>query len=136
MDTQTPQLHFRPDPVDPDLGDLRVKSRDFASLFFTGLTGVATWLIIALLAVILGNILYHGWDTLSWRFITSNSDEDMFDVNRAGVLPMIVGTTARIFLMTLFVLPIGVITAIYLTEYAKRTTVLTRIIRGAVNNLA
>jgi phosphate transport system permease protein len=136
MDTQTPQLHFRPDPVDPDVGDLRVRSRDFASLFFTGLTGVATWLIIALLAVILGNILYHGWDTLSWRFIASNSDEDMFDVNRAGVLPMIVGTTARIFLMTLFVLPIGVITAIYLTEYAKRTTLLTRIIRGAVNNLA
>ena len=136
MDTQTSQLHFQPDPADPDFGDFRVKSRDFASWFFTGLTGAATWLIIAILGVILINVVYHGWSTFSWRFITSSSSEDMFDVNRAGVLPMIVGTSARVILMTIFVLPVGVITAIYLTEYARSTWLITRIIRGAVNNLA
>lgn len=136
MDVQTPQFHFKEQPIDPDFGDFRVKSRDFASSFFTGLTGVATWLIIAVLAVILANVVYHGWGTLSWRFISSDSSEDMFDAARAGVLPMIVGTSARVILMTLFVLPIGVITAIYLTEYARSTWLITRIIRGAVNNLA
>jgi phosphate transport system permease protein len=60
----------------------------------------------------------------------------MFSVENAGVLPMIVGTTARVILMTIFVVPVGVITAIYLTEYAQATSVFTRIIRGAVNNLA
>jgi phosphate transport system permease protein len=64
------------------------------------------------------------------------SDREMFDVNQAGVLPMIVGTTARVILMTIIVLPIGVITAIYLNEYAHSTSIFTRIIRGAVNNLA
>jgi phosphate transport system permease protein len=38
--------------------------------------------------------------------------------------------------MTIFVIPVGVITAIYLTEYARSTSAITRIIRGAVNNLA
>ncbi len=38
--------------------------------------------------------------------------------------------------MTIFVVPVGVITAIYLTEYAHHTSVFTRIIKGAVNNLA
>jgi len=38
--------------------------------------------------------------------------------------------------MTLFVIPVGVTTAIYLTEYAHSTSPVTRIIRGAVNNLA
>lgn len=136
MDVQTPQLHFGPGEREPELIHFRAKSRDLASFLLTGLTGAATWLIIAMLVVILVNILMNGWEGLSWRFITSNSDQDMFDVNKAGVLPMIVGTSARVLLMTLFVIPVGVLTAIYLTEYAKTTSVLTRIIRGAVNNLA
>jgi phosphate transport system permease protein len=49
---------------------------------------------------------------------------------------MIFGTTALVVLMTIFVVPIGVITAIYLTEYAPNSSPVTRFIRGAVNNLA
>ena len=109
---------------------------DFGSFFLTGLTGLATWLIMAALAVILLNVLMSGWTGLSLRFILGGTEKDMFDVNHAGVLPMIVGTAARVILMTLFVIPVGVITAIYLTEYAHYTSRFTRIIRGAVNNLA
>jgi phosphate transport system permease protein len=136
MDTQTPQLHFGPGERQPELIHFRAKSRDLASFLFTGLTGAATWLIISMLVVILINIFVSGWEGLSWRFITSNSDQNMFDIQKAGVLPMIVGTSARVMLMTLFVIPVGVTTAVYLTEYAKTTSPLTRIIRGAVNNLA
>jgi len=136
MDLQTSQLQFGPGEREPELINFRAKSLDLASFLFTGLTGLATWLIIGMLLLILANILVNGWSGLSWHFITSNSDQDMFDVNKAGVLPMIVGTSARVMLMTLFVIPIGVTTAIYLTEYAKTTSLLTRIIRGAVNNLA
>ena len=109
---------------------------DAVSFCFTGLTGVATWLILALLAVILGTILFNGWAGLSWRFITAGTEKDMFDVGKAGVLPMIVGTSARVILMSIFVIPVGVTTAIYLTEYAHATSIFTRIIRAAVNNLA
>lgn len=135
MDVQTSQLQFNPPPVDPDFGDLRIKSRDAASMFFTGLTGLATWLILSILAVILINVLIHGWSGLSWRFV-STVGGDPFDVQKAGALSLIVGTAARVILMTIFVIPIGVITAIYLTEYARSHSPLTRIIRGAVNNLA
>ncbi len=114
----------------------RKSSLDVASFVFGGLTGLATLLILAILAIILGNIIWHGWAGFSWRFVTSGTSQGMFDVDQAGVLPMILGTTARVMLMTLFVLPIGVITAVYLTEYASSTSLFTRIIRGAVNNLA
>jgi phosphate transport system permease protein len=60
----------------------------------------------------------------------------MFDVKNAGVYPMIFGTAARVIIMTIFVIPIGVITAIYLTEYARPGSLVVRIIRGAINNLA
>jgi phosphate transport system permease protein len=114
----------------------RRKKIDFGSTFFTGLTGLATLLIIAILAVILANIIYHGRGAFSWRFVTGGTQEDMFDVDKAGVFPMIFGTTALVILMTIFVVPIGVITAIYLTEYAPNSSAMTRFIRGAVNNLA
>lgn len=112
------------------------KHFDYVSFFFTGLTGAATFLILAILAIILGNVIYNGWSSFSWRFVTGGTERDMFSVENAGILPMIVGTSIRVILMTIFVVPVGVITAIYLTDYAHATSLFTRIIRGAVNNLA
>ncbi|MBN2508050.1 MAG: phosphate ABC transporter permease PstA [Verrucomicrobia bacterium] len=116
--------------------DIRRVGVDLPSSVFTGLTGGATLMIVGILAFILANILWNGWSGLSWRFVVAGTTEDMFDVNKAGVFPMIFGTAARVILMTLFVIPVGVITAVYLTEYASPTSPVTRIIRGAVNNLA
>ncbi len=109
---------------------------DAGAFFFSGLTGLASLLIVAILVVILGNIVINGWPAFSWHFVVSGTDKDMFDVHKAGVMPMIVGTSARVILMTIFVIPVGVATAIYLTEYAPTTSLITRTIRGAVNNLA
>lgn len=109
---------------------------DVASVFFSGLTGLATLLILGILAVILFNIFINGLPALSWHFVSSIPKKDFFDVDTTGVLPMIVGTTIRVFVMTIFVLPVGVITAIYLTEYASSGSPITRIIRAAINNLA
>jgi len=114
----------------------RAQKFDFASACFSGLTGLATLLILAILAVILTNIIYHGWEAISWRFVSTIPKKDFFDATTTGVLPMIVGTTIRVLVMTIFVIPVGVITAIYLTEYAAQSSVFTRIIRAAVNNLA
>jgi phosphate transport system permease protein len=109
---------------------------DWASFLGTGLTGLSTLLILVILGVILGNVLLNGLPSLSWRLVSTGTATDMFDVEKAGILPMIFGTTARVMLMTVLVLPAGVITAIYLTEYARMNSPLTRVIRGAVNNLA
>ncbi len=114
----------------------RAKHKDLASFFGTGVTAFATLLVVAILLIILGNIAVNGLPHLSWRFVTTGTASDMFDVNKAGILPMIYGTAARVFLMTILVLPAGVMTAIYLTEYARMNSPFTRIIRGAVNNLA
>jgi phosphate transport system permease protein len=109
---------------------------DFSSYFFSGLTGLATLLILGILAVILLNIIINGWSGLSWHFVSTIPKKDFFDVHTTGVLPMIVGTSIRVIVMTIFVIPAGVITAIYLTEYAPNTSIITRTIRAAVNNLA
>ena len=109
---------------------------DWGSFIGCAATGFATLLIILILLIIIGDILWNGWRNVSWRFVSTGTATDMFDVGKAGILPMIFGTTARVILMTIFVLPAGVITAIYLTEYARTNSFLTRTIRAAVSNLA
>lgn len=52
-----------------------------------------------------------------------------------GLFPAIFGTVMLVFLMSILSFPLGVITAVYLREYAKDGPVL-RVIRIAVNNLA
>lgn len=52
-----------------------------------------------------------------------------------GIFPAIFGTVMMVFLMSLFVVPFGVVAAIYLREYAREGWI-TRAVRIAVNNLA
>jgi phosphate transport system permease protein len=101
--------------------------------FFTGLTLFATLIIFVILFVIIGNIVLHGNKVLSWEFITKAPREGM---TAGGIFPAIFGTVALVILMIIAVLPVGIMTAIYLHEYAKPESVLTRAIRFAVNNLA
>lgn len=54
---------------------------------------------------------------------------------QGGVLPAIFGTVSMTLLMVIFVAPFGVITALYLREYAKQGR-LVSIVRISVNNLA
>jgi len=52
-----------------------------------------------------------------------------------GLFPAIFGTVMMVFLMSVFCAPLGVLTAVYLREYAK-AGVLVNLTRIAVNNLA
>jgi phosphate transport system permease protein len=100
---------------------------------FVGLTAFAVLLIVAFLAVILGNIVMHGWGHLTWEFISSAPRVGMTE---GGIFPAIFGTALLVILMTIFVVPLGVCVAIYFSEYADRTGRLYRFTRQAVNNLA
>lgn len=112
------------------------KQYDWRSLLFTVITGTATAAILGIIVVILGDIVVKGAAQVSPHFIVGGTKEGMFDATKAGVFPMIFGTLALVVLMTVCVVPVGVITAIYLTEYAQANSALTRVIRGAINNLA
>ncbi|HEX9763981.1 MAG TPA: phosphate ABC transporter permease PstA [Candidatus Acidoferrales bacterium] len=100
---------------------------------FVLLAGLAILLIVAMLAVILGNITIHGWEQVSWEFISAAPETGMTE---GGIFPAIFGTVLLVLLMTIFVVPLGVAVAIYFSEYADRNSWLYRWSRQAVNNLA
>jgi phosphate transport system permease protein len=62
-------------------------------------------------------------------------DEPRESNTEGGLFPAIFGTVMMVLLMSVFSLPFGVIAAIYLREYA-RDSLMTRMVRIAVNNLA
>ena len=97
------------------------------------LTLAATAIIIAILAVIMLNVIRHGLGTISWEFLSSPPEQGM---EAGGIFPAIFGTVALVILMTIAVVPVGVLTAIYLHEYTRPDSRITRIIRIAINNLA
>jgi phosphate transport system permease protein len=67
-----------------------------------------------------------------WLFVSSEPREANTE---GGIFPAIFGTVLMVFLMTIAVMPFGVMAAVYLREYAKQGP-LVRLVRIAVNNLA
>jgi phosphate transport system permease protein len=67
-----------------------------------------------------------------WEFVSGEPREANTE---GGIFPALFGTVMMVFLMSLFVVPFGVVAAIYLREYAREGWV-TRAVRIAVNNLA
>lgn len=98
-----------------------------------GLTFLAVVIILLFLAVIMGSIVWGGAGTLSWKFLSSPPEQGM---ESGGVFPAIFGTVALVMLMVIAVVPIGVMSAIYMQEYTSPDSRLTRLIRVAINNLA
>lgn len=96
-------------------------------------SGLATLLIIAVLFYMLTEIFINGKNYLTWEFLTQSPKDGM---TAGGIFPAIVGTVLLVLIMSILGVPIGTITAIYLSEYAKRGSVFTKLIRFAVNTLA
>lgn len=67
-----------------------------------------------------------------WEVVSTNPREANTE---GGVFPAIYGTVLMVMLMSIIVMPFGVIAAIYLREYAKEGFVV-RCVRIGVNNLA
>ena len=103
------------------------------NVLWTGVTGLATLWIVLIVFVILGTVVLGGWRTLTWEFLSANPENGMTE---GGIFPAIFGTVFLVVLMIIAVLPIGVLAAVYLHEYARANSPVTRAVRFAVNNLA
>ncbi len=79
----------------------------------------------------LGQKLVH-WAYEVWLFIADDPRESN---SEGGVFPAIFGTMLLVLIMSVIVMPLGVVAAVYLHEYAKDNG-FTRLIRVAVINLA
>ncbi len=93
---------------------------------------LSTLIIVAPVILVVAVIIARGSSVLNWEFLTTMPRMGM---RAGGIFPAIVGTFYLVAGTLIFALPIGIFSAIYLSEYSKRN-VLTRIIELAIVNLA
>lgn len=89
-------------------------------------------LVVGILFLILGFIVVKGISVISWDFITKMPEDGM---TKGGIFPAIIGTLCLIGGSIVFSFPIGVLSGIYINEYASNGW-LVRFIRVMTNNLA
>ncbi len=106
---------------------------DLAGSGLVGVSAFAVLTIVAMVAVIMGNIAWHGWHVLTWEFVSAGPREGMTE---GGVFPAIFGTVALVILMVVALVPFGIGAAVYLHEYARPDAWFTRAVRFSVHNLA
>ncbi|MFA5336760.1 MAG: phosphate ABC transporter permease PstA [Candidatus Omnitrophota bacterium] len=93
---------------------------------------LATLLIVIPVGLIVVIIIQKGLPAINWQFL---SDIPRQGMRAGGIFPAIVGTIYLVLGAIIFALPIGLLAAIYLSEYSK-DNLLTRIIKLAIINLA
>ena len=77
---------------------------------------LCTFIVIVLLILLIGYIFYKGMNHLDLKLIMSSPKHSTKTI---GILPNIINTIYIILLTIMMALPLGVASAIYLTEYAK-----------------
>lgn len=96
------------------------------------LLGIATLIVILPILGTLFYILKNGISAINWEFLTQPPRNGM---KEGGIFPAIVGTIYLITGTMIFSLPLGILSAIYLTEYAK-DNFFTRLVKLAIVNLS
>ncbi len=96
-------------------------------------TAICAFTAVAAVIWIMGTIIWGGHSHLTWAFLTQAPSAGMTE---GGIYPAIVGTFALVVIMSLVGVPVGTITAIYLSEYTSRGSKIAQFIRFAVNTLA
>ncbi|GAP41609.1 phosphate ABC transporter permease PstA [Flexilinea flocculi] len=110
---------------------LTSKSKDPVSLILRILVWCAAALTIMILFVIIGYILYKGIPNLSL---------DLFDLEyntqNVSLMPALINTVIMTILSITIAVPLGIFSAIYLTEYARRGSRLVKIVRITAETLS
>ncbi len=91
-----------------------------------------TYFIVIVIAYIIFDIVWNGISAISWEFLT---DFPRKSGAEGGILPAIIGTFCLVLGTIAVALPLGMATAIYLSEYARQGR-FTRSVRLAIITLA
>jgi phosphate transport system permease protein len=108
-----------------------VKNRPL-EIFVKYLLRATTYCLVIFIGYILFDIIWKGLPAINWEFISGFPRKSG---SEGGIFPAIVGTFYLLLGTMLASLPLGIASAVYLSEYARQT-LFTRSIRLAIITLA
>lgn len=113
------------------IGTVDTKKRTSQKVAF-GLFTLLSYLVVVILFLILGFIIIKGGKVISWDFLTKAPTDGM---TSGGIYPAIVGTLYLVLGSSLISFPIGIMSGIYMNEYATNGKLI-RFVRIMTNNLS
>jgi phosphate transport system permease protein len=115
----------------------RGKRRKRTSTFMEALGTAASLLAVAVLVLVIASVFKHGAPALNWAFLTQTPSSSIFITNSSptgGIANSIVGTVIMVAIATVIAVPVGILTAIFTTEFARPSTA--ALVRLVLNMLA
>lgn len=100
------------DPTAPLTASGNLRRRKVFSKFTEYLATGAAFAAIAVLVIVIYSVVARGAGAISWDFITKSAP--------AGVAPALVGSALIVAIGALIATPLGILIALYMTEYAGR----------------
>jgi len=94
--------------------------------------GIISYLLVTIILLIVGFLILSGLDDINLEFLTSFPRNSMTE---GGIWPSILGTVYFLSIALLFSVPVGILAAVYLSEYSKENR-LQRLVLTANNILA
>lgn len=113
------------------IGTVDTKKRTSQKVAF-GIFTLLSYLVVVILFLILGFIIIKGGKVISWDFLTEAPTDGM---TSGGIYPAIIGTLYLVLGSSLISFPIGIMSGIYMNEYATNGKVI-RFVRIMTNNLS
>lgn len=113
------------------IGTIDTKKRTSQKVAF-GLFTLLSYLVVVILFLILGFIIIKGGKVISWDFLTKAPTDGM---TSGGIYPAIIGTLYLVLGSSLISFPIGIMSGIYMNEYATNGKLI-RFVRIMTNNLS
>ena len=101
---------------------------------FFGLLAILSALIaVAILALVLGTVLYKGLDSLNWSFFTE--PRPLFGED-GGIADALIGSMLIVGMCMVMAIPFAVLVAIYMSEYASvRVATFLRLVLDVLNGV-
>ncbi|MEH0667415.1 phosphate ABC transporter permease PstA [Vibrio scophthalmi] len=109
------------------------QSRERKDQILNAFVWLSAALTVGFLFWIIWYILSNGLQHVDWKFISGNYTRTG---DEQGIFPMIVSTVYMVIASIAVAAPMGIMTAIYLTEYAKVGSKLVKVIRFCTESLA
>jgi phosphate transport system permease protein len=104
------------DPTSPLTATGNLRRRMFVSRFVDGGASVAALIAVALLAIVVYAVATRGAKALSFSFVFSNPE----GLAGGGIFNSLIGTVEIVLIGALIAAPLGILTGLYLTEFAGR----------------
>ena len=112
----------------------RTRRRKLVNLFMQALATLAALAAVAVLALVVVSVAQRGASALSWDFFTKNAAT--FGESGGGVANALVGSLVIVALATAIAVPVGILIALYVSEFAPpRVADLARLVLDVLNGL-